>query len=264
LKRVHALALLAVSIVLGIAAWSGKPAAESEEAGVELQSYFSNANTTGGQAFVNITAPLEGSATATNPGAQQGEICANIYGFDTAQNLQTCCGCPITADGLLTLSISGNIAPNPVGSTSILIDGSIRILASDPNGNPSAELAAWASHIENSQITESEFLADFPDSSELDELPAACADIIQLGSGAGVCDCGFPTKPTNPAAGCDPATGVCCDPTTFAAGTCFADVDGGCPNCSGAAFPFGSRCADACFPFAFECTDSSTCECSFP
>lgn len=30
-------------------AWSGMAAAESEEAGVELQNYFSNANTTGGR-----------------------------------------------------------------------------------------------------------------------------------------------------------------------------------------------------------------------
>ena len=38
-------------------AWSGMAAAESEEAGTELQNYFSNANTTGGQAYVNIIPP---------------------------------------------------------------------------------------------------------------------------------------------------------------------------------------------------------------
>src|SRR5580700_11017302 len=129
MKRVHALASLAVSIVLCIAAWSGKPAAESEESGVELQSYFSNANTTGGQAFVQITAPLEGNRTGTTPASQRGETCAMIYVFDTAQNLQSCCGCPLTADGLLTLQISANLAPNPVGSQSILMDGSIRIVS---------------------------------------------------------------------------------------------------------------------------------------
>ena len=127
MKRAQAWALLMVLIGLCIAAWSGKPAAESEEAGQALQSYFSNANTTGGQAFVNITAPLEGNATATSPAVKQGETCAMIYVFDTAQNMQACCGCPLTADGLLTLRISANLAPNPVGSLSILMDGSIRI-----------------------------------------------------------------------------------------------------------------------------------------
>jgi hypothetical protein len=57
MKRAQAWALLIVSIGLCIATLEGVGAPESEEAGQELQSYFSNANTTGGQAFVNITAP---------------------------------------------------------------------------------------------------------------------------------------------------------------------------------------------------------------
>ena len=188
MKRAQAWVLLIVSIGLCIASWSGMLAAESEEAGQELQSYFSNANTTGGQAFVNITAPLEGNETGSSPALKQGETCAMIYVFDTAQNMQACCGCPITADGLLTLQISSNLAPNPVGSLTILMDGSIRIVSTLPNsipglppgpdiycdpatrvccdpaasltGNtltPVSELVALASHIQGTQITESEF-----------------------------------------------------------------------------------------------------------
>jgi hypothetical protein len=247
MKRASELALL-VAMSVCVAAWSGIAAAESEETGQELQSYFSNANTTGGQAFVNITAPLEGNATATNLAVKKGETCAMIYVFDTAQDLQSCCGCPLTADGLLTLSISGNLAPNPVGSLSILMDGSIRILATFPNATPpppgdslfpgencdpstgaccdptarasgfslesvfglSNELTAWASHIQGTQITESEFQANSPEyigAVDDDEilpdpiaLPEACSAITQLGSGAGVCTCPFefaaPSGPT--------------------------------------------------------------------
>src|SRR5579862_4947757 len=111
-----------------IATWVGIAAAESEEAGQELQSYFSNANTTGGQGNVVINAPLEA-----------GETCAMIYVFDTAQNLQSCCGCPLTPDGLLTLRISTNIAADTVGSLSastLLVDGSIRIVSTLPNATP--------------------------------------------------------------------------------------------------------------------------------
>src|SRR5579862_2690102 len=193
MQRAQAWALLIVSIALCIATWTGVGAPESEEAGQELQSFFSNANATGGQAFVNITAPLEGNETATSPAVNQGETCAMIYVFDTAQNMQSCCGCPLTADGLLTFSISGNLAPNPVGSLSILMDGSIRIVSTLPNsipglppgpdiycdpatsvccdpaatldGNtitPASELVAWASHIQGTQITESEFLVSDP------------------------------------------------------------------------------------------------------
>src|SRR5208282_3248941 len=174
MKRVGALALL-VSIAVCVAVWAGIAAAESEEAGLELQDYFSNANTTGGSGFVYITAPWEGD-----------EICAMIYIFDTDQAVQACCGCPITADGLLTLSISGNLAPNPLASGNIVHDGSIRILATavnaaitgrpeprgvncddvtgaccDPTANggtsplvPEHELAAWANHVQNTQLTE--------------------------------------------------------------------------------------------------------------
>src|SRR5208282_4891158 len=106
--------LLAVAIAtLG---WSGMAAAEEEEAGQELQNYFSNANVTvAGDALVNIIAPFEGNPTAANPALENGETCAMIYVFDTSQAMQACCGCPVTADGLLTLSITNQLSDDPVG-----------------------------------------------------------------------------------------------------------------------------------------------------
>jgi hypothetical protein len=101
----------------------------------ELQSYFSNANGTGGDAFVNITEPLEGNESGS-PALTQRTTCAMIYVFDDTQNLQSCCGCPVTADGLLTLRISTNIAAGTAGGLAPLplLDGSIRILSALPNG----------------------------------------------------------------------------------------------------------------------------------
>ncbi len=116
MKRMWTLALL-VSISVCVAAWAGTAAAESEEAGVELQNYFSNANTTGGQASVNITAPLEGDTTGATAAEREGETCAMIYVFNTEQSLQACCGCPLTADGLLTLNITTQLAGNLMGWT---------------------------------------------------------------------------------------------------------------------------------------------------
>ncbi len=193
-------------------------------AGIELQDYFSNANTTGGQGFVNITSPFEGNQTATNPVVQEGEMCAMIYVLNTDQAVEACCGCPITADGLLTLSISGNLAPNPVASGRILHDGSIRILSTainsaitgltlprgvncdavtgaccDPTAEggakplvPQLELAAWANHVQNTQITEAVFqTTPTPEAAgDLTSLPSACAFAVETGSGQGVCTCG--------------------------------------------------------------------------
>jgi len=193
-------------------------------AGIELQDYFSNANTTGGQGFVNITSPFEGNQTATNPVVQEGEMCAMIYVLNTDQAVEACCGCPITADGLLTLSISGNLAPNPVASGKILHDGSIRILSTainsaitgltlprgvncdavtgaccDPTADrgakplvPQLELAAWANHVQNTQITEAVFQTTpaAEAAGDLTSLPSACAFAVETGSGQGVCTCG--------------------------------------------------------------------------
>jgi hypothetical protein len=191
---------------------------------LELQNYFSNANTTGGQAFVNITAPLEGIPTASTAPARAGETCAMIYVFNTEQSMQACCGCPLTADGLLTLSISSSLAGNPVALGQIVHDGSIRIIPSLPNatprpagaslpayegcdsatgvccdptaastGNqliPGSKLVAWGDHIQNTQITEKKFEANAPTPEELnDGLPGACAAITRLGSGQGDCIC---------------------------------------------------------------------------
>ncbi|MGA3229837.1 MAG: hypothetical protein ABSD51_07830, partial [Candidatus Binatus sp.] len=95
MKGIWALALL-VSIGLCVAAWSGMAAAEEEEAGQELQNYFSNANVTAaGNALVNIIAPFEGNPTAANPALGNGETCAMIYVFDASQAMQACCGCPV-------------------------------------------------------------------------------------------------------------------------------------------------------------------------
>jgi hypothetical protein len=199
------------------------PVADSPCA-LELQNYFSNASTTGGQAFVNITAPLEGIPTASTPAVRVGETCAMIYVFNTEQSTQACCGCPVTADGLLTLSISSSLAGNPVALGQIVHDGSIRIIPSLPNATPPAppntipayegcdstarvccdptarstgnqlipgsKLVAWGQHIQNTQITEKKFEVNPPTPAELnDGLPGACAAITRLGSGQGDCIC---------------------------------------------------------------------------
>jgi hypothetical protein len=61
-----------------------------------------------------------------------------------------------------------------------------------------SEVTAWAGHIQDTSITESEFLVDDPTvgnipgeppGPELTALPTACADITQLGSGTGTCTC---------------------------------------------------------------------------
>lgn len=52
------------------------------------------ANITTGNSVVDIT----------NSGALGGTICVNIYGFDAQEEMISCCACPVTPNGLISLS----------------------------------------------------------------------------------------------------------------------------------------------------------------
>ena len=151
-KRVHKEIILAmVMAVLLLAATSRTARAEGTcTTGTcydeQYINYFSNAAAGNGKVYARITDPVEASAT------QPDEICSMIYVFDPFQGMQECCGCPITPDGLLTLSIglgavpslNGNLTSNPFSVTGQfffnsgaggLIDGVIRLVSTTTNGS---------------------------------------------------------------------------------------------------------------------------------
>src|SRR5208283_4468639 len=43
---------------------------------------------------------------------QNGTVCAMIYVFDDIEEMQACCGCPVTPDGLRTMSVINNLTKN--------------------------------------------------------------------------------------------------------------------------------------------------------
>jgi len=43
---------------------------------------------------------------------QNGTLCAMIYVFDDIEEMQACCGCPVTPDGLRTMSVINNVTKN--------------------------------------------------------------------------------------------------------------------------------------------------------
>ncbi len=232
MKRAWELALLVLAAI--VAGATPAFAQEVYPRVQELQNYFSNAQTTGGQAYVNIIATLEGDTTGASAAAREGETCAMIYVFNTEQSLQACCGCPVTADGLLTFNITTQLADNPVALGRLLQDGVIRIIPTLPNAVPpgqginqpayegcdantgvccdptaapadtdsdgtvtSNQLVAWADHIQNTAITETEFDsesvleigAEPEEEYDAYELPEACGAILKLGSLQGACTC---------------------------------------------------------------------------
>src|SRR5256885_9139608 len=100
--------------------------------------YASNLNI--GDSVVNIsnTGARGGvglqSGTAASIG---GSICANVYTFSPDEQLVSCCSCPVTPNGLVSLSVKSDLVSNtltPATPTSVVI----KLLFSAPVGGSCA------------------------------------------------------------------------------------------------------------------------------
>jgi hypothetical protein len=154
-------------------------------------SYFDN--TTGADSTIRVT----------NPGTTGQDLCTMIYVFDQDQQMSECCGCLVSQDGLLTLSLKTNLLNNPLtGVTSKR--GTVMLIpavqAATGGCNPSSftsagTVIAWSTHLPAPQSGQSSTAEDPFSSSPLNTtssaaLQAQCAFIQQLGSGQGICGCG--------------------------------------------------------------------------
>ena len=161
------------------------------ESDVYNVNYYAGAN--------NETYP-DGTVQITNVGTSvgaagdaSGDLCALIYVFSPDQQMAECCSCPVTPDGLLTLSINTNLTANPLTATT-LTTGDIKIVSStscDPTApKPAPGIHAWATHIQTAtKQTETAFTSPNLCSGELDGLATQCAILVSEGSGAGLCSC---------------------------------------------------------------------------
>lgn len=172
--------------------------------------YFDNANTGLPDGTVRITTPhLRTFGTpVTGHGTNQ---CALIYVLKPDQEIAACCGCELSPNALIKLSVNNDLTANTAGG--IGPSGTIVIVPSLPNGTAvppalpgcdaghppvgtTAFVSAWTTHVQDSGlITEDDF--DF--SSATDAGGAATAHALQQEcflviqgalSGAGVCTCG--------------------------------------------------------------------------
>jgi hypothetical protein len=157
-------------------------------------SYFSSANTSG---FADATIRL------TNPGLSGGNLCAEIYVFDQDQQLSECCGCLVSPDGLLTLSVNSDLTGNPLTGVKSRA-GMIKIVSADVSTaascdpttiTPDANLLAWSTNIQAQRqialaMTETPFQLTALGDDELAGLQSQCSFASTLGSGQGTCGCG--------------------------------------------------------------------------
>jgi hypothetical protein len=150
--------------------------------------------------FANNGGPCDETVRITNVGTQtgttadkSGDLCASIYVFDPMQELNECCSCAITPDGLLTLSVESNLTYNTLTGKA-LPTGVIKIVSSTSCNAakpvPASGIRAWATHLQNSgSVTETEFSDSTLSAGELASLEAKCSAIQLDGSGSGLCTC---------------------------------------------------------------------------
>ena len=153
-------------------------------------------------------------------GTNQGTVCADVYVFDTNQEMAACCSCPITANGLLQVT-SENLLFNNL--TAVFPDPAVvKIVADLPNaGNCNARsitspvngaLRSWATHNQSQVVftgggvgfspgptMETESQSAPLTNTEAAFLGNACSFVQYLGSGRGRCICAvtdsnFPTS----------------------------------------------------------------------
>jgi hypothetical protein len=160
-------------------------------------------NTGAGGAGLALAAGTVGTSSSVT-----GAICVNVYTLDPGEELESCCSCPVTPDGLVSLFVKSNLLANPLfpgtAPTSVVIKLYATVPATGPSGcagqagNTAAVaatgLAAWGTttHVIPGNAagvtTETAFTPSTVSASEITKLQQTC-EIATNGasSGAGIC-----------------------------------------------------------------------------
>ena len=152
-------------------------------------SYFDQANVPG----------IDATFRVSNTGATGQDVCAMVYVFAADQQMSECCGCRVTPNGLLTLSLNNNLNSNPL-TRRTPTSGTVQVVAGDASTNPTCDptaltpagaLTVWATHIQNIASDSSSDTGGGGSPSNLSpvSLQTDCQFVNSLGSGQGTCSC---------------------------------------------------------------------------
>jgi hypothetical protein len=169
--------------------------------------YASNLNI--GDSVINLTNTGAGGAGlgSGTSASITGSICVNVYAFDPTEEIVSCCSCPVTPNGLVSLSAQKDLISNPLfprTPTSVVI----KLVATAPVGGSctgSALLAgspvlvngmlAWGTTVHTNtataagaySVSETPFESSTLSAGERARLAYTCGFIGNQGSGFGVC-----------------------------------------------------------------------------
>jgi hypothetical protein len=155
--------------------------------------YAANLNI--GDSFVDFT---NSGATVANGVSQN--LCINLYTFDPAEELISCCTCSVTPNGLVSLSVMKSLISNPL-TPAIPSSVVIKAVASTGVCNASAVttlahgLLGWGTTLHQNtstaapsfSVTETAFSQADLSAPELAHITSTCGFIQSDGSGFGIC-----------------------------------------------------------------------------
>jgi len=190
------LAILAITVLAG-----GSAVAQGDNS-VYFVTHFSNATTKGAPDGVLRLINDGDTSTSQTEGIPNGNLWASIYVFDDSQEMQECCTCFISPDGLLSESLNRNLLSNTLTGREETSRGVIKVISTtnnDPTNNVLAPgLRGWATHIQSTSnlpatgpfyVTESPLADSNLAAADQSSLEETCGFVITLGSGYGTCSC---------------------------------------------------------------------------
>jgi hypothetical protein len=134
-----------------------------------------------------------------------GAFCVNVYTFSFDEQMASCCSCPVTPNGLVSLSVQKDLISNTL-TPAKPASGVIKLLATVPVGGSCAGSAAgvgtatlapgmvaWGTTNHSGPVsgsfttTETAFTPSTISASELSHLGRVCSFLMGQGSGFGLC-----------------------------------------------------------------------------
>ena len=195
--RFKSLVFGAMAAALILALGSTTAVAQSGFDDVYAVSHFSNAHVTGAPDGV-LRLVNDGSVSDASPA---GDLCASVYVFDSNEELNECCSCKITPNGILSLSVNKNLTSNTLTGVTPA-RGVIKDVSSLPvygKCDATAQtqqqgIRGWITHPQKGTgtgfgLTEEELMDSFLSTAEANDLAEDCKVLIELGTGHGICSC---------------------------------------------------------------------------
>jgi hypothetical protein len=211
MKKPGLFLFLVLAVVLGSTSVSAFAQAPAGDGSLYFVTYYSNAS----PAYLIPQTKKAGTVTipdavvrVINDGDTGGNLYASYYVFDDSQELQECCSCFVSPDGLNSEDVNYDLLGNTLTGVPTTT-GVIKIISSsvgDPTQNtPTAGLRGFATHIQGSGLTTGTkksvatsgpyYVTEAPladsnlASGEKTMLEQLCKFEIILGSGYGTCTC---------------------------------------------------------------------------